>query len=570
MQNSNFIKIGILVGCFFILLIGCQNPCKNSVCFNDAACVEGDCQCPPGFEGDQCEIKVEVIPEIENEPIDSNLYAREFIETMNQTTPPLQPTPTSGPVVIDEQITVEGDIICTTRTVRQNGEFGELVLVGGLNGMYLGQTLLAHSIPIGAYTSFLYGERNPICASTDLPVNNAKFSFEDRLSDFRNVLTSYLDQPLTRTVPLIADYSYEAVYSEEQLKVAIGGSIGSRWAKVSASYDFSSQNENTRYIIRYVQPFFSANVDPVNLDEYYKTPPTIEEMQTVGATENGLVYISQMIYGRQLFFMLETSSSTEETKAAINAEFNAFLVNGDFKYYQEHENVFKNASMRVLVMGGDPTIGTEPITAGLQGVSEYIKRGSTYSEENQGVPLSYQLRSVKDNSIFNTVLASEYPIRECEVLPPNITNHTFQPNDLGPFCPPLVRGDREIGDSGEITAEAELYTLNENELWAKIHYKVYEIRADHSTAEETWRVKLYTAPHGQKINKILSPTRSYHKYRDYDHGIDVFEPLGPVFQFLCVGDTPGDDLGNCTGSISNVDRSKVKIKWKPITLEIQS
>ena len=34
--------------------ISCQNPCANTVCRNDGICINGDCNCAPGFLGAEC------------------------------------------------------------------------------------------------------------------------------------------------------------------------------------------------------------------------------------------------------------------------------------------------------------------------------------------------------------------------------------------------------------------------------------------------------------------------------------------------------------------------------------
>ena len=42
-----------------IILLGAsctEDPCDNTICQNDGVCIEGDCDCLPGFEGDQCEL----------------------------------------------------------------------------------------------------------------------------------------------------------------------------------------------------------------------------------------------------------------------------------------------------------------------------------------------------------------------------------------------------------------------------------------------------------------------------------------------------------------------------------
>jgi len=45
--------------CFFMLLFACQDPCEEVECLNGGTCVEGSCECPDGFIGLNCEIKID-------------------------------------------------------------------------------------------------------------------------------------------------------------------------------------------------------------------------------------------------------------------------------------------------------------------------------------------------------------------------------------------------------------------------------------------------------------------------------------------------------------------------------
>ncbi len=45
----------LLIACMTLLGLSCD-PCQNTTCQNDGTCIDGDCECLPGFEGSQCEI----------------------------------------------------------------------------------------------------------------------------------------------------------------------------------------------------------------------------------------------------------------------------------------------------------------------------------------------------------------------------------------------------------------------------------------------------------------------------------------------------------------------------------
>lgn len=72
-MNKQLRLISLSVTSFLILLVvvfsSCEKqdpsfgpttfykPCKDVICLNGGTCLDGDCQCPAGFEGTKCEVK---------------------------------------------------------------------------------------------------------------------------------------------------------------------------------------------------------------------------------------------------------------------------------------------------------------------------------------------------------------------------------------------------------------------------------------------------------------------------------------------------------------------------------
>ena len=49
-------RISVLLTLTILVVASCKDePCDAVVCQNDGTCVDGICECPPGFEGDLCE-----------------------------------------------------------------------------------------------------------------------------------------------------------------------------------------------------------------------------------------------------------------------------------------------------------------------------------------------------------------------------------------------------------------------------------------------------------------------------------------------------------------------------------
>ena len=99
------------------------------------------------------------------------------------------------------------------------------------------------------------------------------------------------------------------------------------------------------------------------------------------------------------------------------------------------------------------------------------------------------------------------------------------------LCPKtLVRGDREFDGHGpRVKCEVKIrLAANGKEIWADITLWAQETVHDWSTTEGKWSKKVYDAPYGKTINKIISETASRTEF--------ISQPAG--FQFII----PGSDV----------------------------
>ncbi|HMR06464.1 MAG TPA: hypothetical protein PKA88_11820 [Polyangiaceae bacterium] len=90
----------------------------------------------------------------------------------------------------------------------------------------------------------------------------------------------------------------------------------------------------------------------------------------------------------------------------------------------------------------------------------------------------------------------------------------------------LVRGDREFGGNGpDITCSADLtVSTDRRSVVAKIFFEAVETKGDRSTTRQTWKLKVYNAPAGQKIDRILSSTHSEVRFRSVKGGFQFLAP----------------------------------------------
>ena len=134
---------------------------------------------------------------------------------------------------------------------------------------------------------------------------------------------------------------------------------------------------------------------------------------------------------------------------------------------------------------------------------------------------------------------------------PETTPFAFTPSSITRQCPTHIGGDREFAGHGPnvdlISAEIERRNLDQ-EIWVVLKLHVIETRSDWTEAEGTWNHRLWSAPSGQKVNSIDTDLESNANYVDTDHDLDRPTVRGGtlVRRFEVMGDTGGNDVGNCT------------------------
>jgi len=69
--------------------------------------------------------------------------------------------------------------------------------------------------------------------------------------------------------------------------------------------------------------------------------------------------------------------------------------------------------LKAFILGGSGSSAVQSVN-GIEGIVDFITSGGDYSKKSPGAALSYKLRFLKDNSVANIILASEYNVRQCQ------------------------------------------------------------------------------------------------------------------------------------------------------------
>jgi hypothetical protein len=154
------------------------------------------------------------------------------------------------------------------------------------------------------------------------------------------------------------------------------------------------------------------------------------------------------------------------------------------------------------------------------------------------------------------------------VLPLAAREETLTPDAVTKLAPDHRNGDKDFkGHGPKVLVRATLDLRNQSkELWVTVYFHLKETEKDWTEAEKTFSRKLYTAPEGQTIERILSDASSEAEYTDTNHQLDKPAVRGGklVKEFEVMGDTGGNDVGNHTDDDSyvNVYFNEVRLALK--------
>lgn len=327
----------------------------------------------------------------------------------------LQPEERTPKMLIDSEFEKDGDYSCKTTTYTAGFGFDEnLCLDPQSDVIYPGSLVNGNSVVTGEYQPVNL-KRNGITLSTTLVTADKGSSVvvpEAKLSTVRSAISELLGKDLQSPPPAVLSYELIEVFSESQFLASVGAGVGSAKFNVKGSFDFSSTSKTSKFLLKFVQHYYSMDVDlPTNPSDFISTKNSLDDIKAQ-LSNAAPCYVSSVKYGRLAFFYLESTENRQAVKAALEATFKGGAVNASLETEFNKYDELKNLKISGTVIGGSGSDAAGTI-AGKDSMFTYITKGGKYSKESPGAPLAYTLRTLSDNKIFRVVKATQYTMREC-------------------------------------------------------------------------------------------------------------------------------------------------------------
>ncbi len=354
------------------------------------------------------------------------------------------------------EVTIDQTYRCRSERYRTAAGYDELFLLNPtVDVIYPGAILDGNSIPSGGYRP-INAIRQPLRISASIRGAAAPISADvegPSLSTVSEAINTILSvDSIGDLIPTANSVlSLTNVASSTGFSLAAGVNIMAQvsptfQAGLGLSFDFSSEDTRQDYLARFIQQYYTVAVDlPANPADFFEEFPEIP----AGVSP---VYVSSVTYGRMILFNLHSHDSEIRVNAALEASISAQgKLDLEASLEAGYHNVLTNLRLDSTIIGGagDVCNGVTTVDA----IEACITEGG--DDYRDGLPVSYTLRFLSDNSIARVVLTSEYTSRQCEATG----------SDIVPEYEDLAIQLRGISSSGNDT---EAFSTGDLELAGKI------------------------------------------------------------------------------------------------------
>ncbi len=272
------------------------------------------------------------------------------------------------------------------------------------------------SLATGAYVPIVV-PRAPLTLSISL-VNIAgaksRTVQDPKLSTVRNAMADLLSQEVTGATDARVTFEITDIHSASQLDIALRASYDNGLNDVKGQFDFSRTDVLSRTVVKFMQVYYTIDVDiPQYPSDLFAASVTWATLRDAISGDVSPMYISTISYGRMALFTIESSYSSTEVNAALQASFSAINTNVDLS--TAYRTVLQQSSIKGMIIGGSGAQAVQAVN-GFDGLKQYMTTGGNYDQNTAAAPLAYKLRYLSDNVSAEVVKAQTYLVRTCEEL----------------------------------------------------------------------------------------------------------------------------------------------------------
>jgi hypothetical protein len=396
--------------------------------------------------------------------------------------------------------------VCETQHITWTPGDAQSILLDPLKDIFPGSVLDARSFDNGQYITIDDDKRKPVTIYITGPIFKNKAYVNDiypKPSLVNNAMENILKDSVVGTPPTKLTINSYEVFSKDHLNLILKSKFSGGFGKVEAGFNFDDQNIKSRYILDVTQIYYESAIDNPGSKGFFKSEPA-------GISNYTPVYISSVKYGRRVMIALESNENIQNKAAEVAAEFSLFASKDSIGAKYINDKYFRDNSIKVLIMGGNPNNAFKIFRAVSTRDSLFsaLSGDAVWSLSNLGAPLAYTVNNTSDGSVFLVAQSGDYIARKCKIKAKNeyLIDNAFLQN----LCPNIYGGDdREFDGDPHFSCDIELFPQG-NKVYARINAHWQE--HDGNTAGDISNrvVEVGSIPDSLEILDITTPKKLIH------------------------------------------------------------
>jgi hypothetical protein len=205
--------------------------------------------------------------------------------------------------------------------------------------------------------------------------------------------------------PTYSQQTVQITYSTEQSLLDLGINYGFLAGNLAAKFQTTNTNGNTTLYMVVKNVYFNTSVEyPSNPAGFFGQNVNVSDLKRLINEDNAPAYISNISYGRVALVKLVSSYTQREVKASVELVLRGL-------------GASLTAGQKSLVSELQLTIEAAPgpsyVLKTLDDVYKFMDEGSQFNHRNGCVPVGYEARYLKNNSILMTHTGISHKINDC-------------------------------------------------------------------------------------------------------------------------------------------------------------
>ncbi|HOY06034.1 MAG TPA: thiol-activated cytolysin family protein [Saprospiraceae bacterium] len=289
-------------------------------------------------------------------------------------------------------------VLQTTKDVFLEKNFSQLILFNPNSDVIWPGALVRYSSVKAGIPALINVPRNPVNIWINLSNtsrNIRKENVEPRGGTVQSAINEILSNDANKN-GYTALMDFDRVESYQTSQLATYFNFEAKWLSGSVSnlFNSTSQGEKKIVVVKFLQNYYKAVYDPpVNGNaDMFSAMDELTCSSTFDAADIPC-YISEVNYGRMIYFKIESSSSFTEIKDKLTASYKAVSVEASL----QSVNTLKDLHITAYIGGGSPGDGVKAITS--NEFATLIRSNPVPSAQSPGIPLSYIVKDLKNNTV---------------------------------------------------------------------------------------------------------------------------------------------------------------------------